>query len=81
MVCRICHEYAGEDEKLLKYSTRHYAHYSCWMKKHSINSFDEVHGIPLWKLRQWPYLQAKEMGLHISLELAVKREERREASL
>lgn len=82
MTCRFCKKDSYEfDQPMLKYSTRHYAHHVCWMKRYGIDSFDPIHGIPLWKLKQFPYLEAKSLGLQHHLAQAIAREEAHEKAL
>lgn len=80
MICRLCRsdEYSIKAKnlgKLFKYSTRHYAHFTCWMKKNGADGFKELSS---WKLKQFPVLPAKELGLLKALEDAVKQAELRE---
>ena len=73
MICRICKKDSGayhDDQRMLKYGVRHYAHYHCWLDKKGINSFD---GLSRWKLRQFPFFSVKEAGLLPILEHAINK--------
>jgi hypothetical protein len=79
MICRICKGYHTHDDRkgrLLKYSTRHYAHFTCWMEKHGADGFKSLSA---WKLKQFPVLPASKLGLLKALEDAVRSAEEREA--
>lgn len=70
MICRICHEYI--EGRGLRYGIRHSAHYVCYMKAKGVQGFDKL---PVWKLRQFPYFPAKELGLLSALEIAIAKAE------
>ena len=68
MICRICKEYKRPDERMLKYSIRHYAHYRCWLDKYGMNSFDNL---SRWQLNQFPFFDVKARSLLPILENAI----------
>ena len=48
-ICRFCHQYAMSD-RLVKYSTRHYAHHGCFLE--AGHTLDELHA---WQVGLFPY--------------------------
>lgn len=60
MVCRFCKKH-DDDDRLLKYGTRHYAHADCFFGS-SGRPFplDDLHD---WQIRNVPYLILKKYGL------------------
>jgi hypothetical protein len=60
--CRLC-GLKGESG-LLKYGVRHYAHLRCLRKAYTDDALKSIlKKIPVWRLRQIPYFEAKELGL------------------
>ena len=68
MICRICKKYKESGERMFKYSTRHYAHYLCYMRSRGADGFKNLSG---FQLRQFPYIPAKELGILPALEKAI----------
>lgn len=70
--CTLCRKHE-DAAKLLKYGVRHYAHLRCLR---DANTADALKGIlsreiPVWRLKQIPYFEAKELGLLPMLRLLV----------
>lgn len=57
--CRCCGERTDADA-LVKYSTRHYAHARCALKKWDVSFFDRL---TPWQASQFPAMIAAEFGL------------------
>ncbi len=55
--CRLCKKY-DDESRMLKYSTRHYAHPDCYFA--AGKSIDRLHE---WQIRNIPYLVLKNRGL------------------
>ena len=53
---------------MIKYSTRHYAHYECYLRARGAEGFKGLSG---WKLKQFPYVITKQLGLLPALENAI----------
>ena len=70
--CRVCgkSEYEQHRFKLVKYSTRHYAHADCALEKWGAAFFDRL--TPWQVAHQFPYMAAREAGL---VDELVKRSE------
>lgn len=62
--CRLCksHENTGGDMKLVKYSTRHYAHAGCALDKWGSEFFNRLTS---HQRDSFPYFTAKRRGLVI----------------
>lgn len=67
--CRVCGNYGSPSgSPMIKYSTRHYAHADCALRKWGAAFFDRL---TPWQLRQFPALAAAEAGLFDELERRV----------
>ena len=66
--CRICKKYCDE-EKMVKYGPRHYAHHRCYL-----DAGKPLSDLPAWKVRQFPYLLLKERGLLAEVEALTAQE-------
>jgi hypothetical protein len=53
--CRFCD---NRDQAMVKYGTRHNAHFKCYLD--AGKSLDDLHA---WQVRQFPYFLLKERGL------------------
>lgn len=62
--CTLCKQQVSTSD-LLKYSVRHYAHLRCLRKAHKDEALKQIlfSQIPVWRLKQIPYFEAKELGL------------------
>ena len=59
--CRFCSEIDNEadrDYAMVKYSTRHYAHFACYLD--AGKKLSDLHS---WQVAQFPYRLLKERGL------------------
>lgn len=72
-ICRVCHEFESTRRlkgdscwKLIKYSTRHYAHADCALKKWGSEFFQRL--TPWQCNNQFPYFVAKKLGFRAELE-------------
>lgn len=54
--CRFCKSMMSDD--LVKYGTRHYAHYKCYL-----DAGKKLEDLRPWQVRQFPYFLLKERGL------------------
>ena len=63
--CRFCHEYVGLG---VKYGTRHYAHYRCYLKAGKLLA--DLHD---WQIVHFPALLLHEYGLLDAAEAAQRR--------
>ena len=54
--CRFCDDW--RDQNLVKYSTRHYAHFKCYL-----DAGKPLEKLPPWQIREFPYFLLKERGL------------------
>ena len=69
--CRFC-EQSDKTDKLIHYSTRHYAHPDCLLKAKGEETWSLLHD---WQLKQFPGLAAARAGLFDSLLNAIKARE------
>lgn len=58
-VCRFCRQWALHTD-MLKYGTRHWAHWVCFFKR---KGFGEMIALQAWQLRHMPVLLTMEAGL------------------
>lgn len=60
--CRICRE-SADTAFLVKYSTRHYAHFPCYL-----DSGHRLNDLPAWQIRRFPYqiLHVRDLLQHAS---------------
>lgn len=56
--CRFCKKWEMEEERLIKYGVRHYAHPTCYLD--AGKSLDDLHA---WQVDNFPYFLLKERGL------------------
>jgi len=54
--CRFCDNW--RDQGLVKYGTRHYAHYRCYL-----DAGKPLSALPKWQVGEFPYFLLKERGL------------------
>lgn len=54
--CRFCGEF-DNDDRMVRYSTRHLAHFSCYLDRKPLSDLKP------WKIRTFPYKLLKERGL------------------
>lgn len=54
--CRFCDNW--QDQGMVKYGTRHYAHFKCYLDAGKL-----VDDLSAWQLSQFPYRLLKERGL------------------
>lgn len=54
--CRFCDNW--RDQGLVKYSTRHYAHYKCYL-----DAGKKLSALPKWQIGEFPFFLLKERGL------------------
>lgn len=54
--CRFCKSPMSSD--LVKYGTRHYAHYACYL-----DAGKKLSDLPAWQIGKFPYFLLKERGL------------------
>jgi hypothetical protein len=59
--CRVCGDCG---ERLIKYSTRHYAHAGCGLEKWGSSFFDRLQS---WQIEQFPCLVAAKHGVNAEL--------------
>jgi hypothetical protein len=69
--CRLCKQ-SDKTNKLIHYSTRHYAHPDCLLKEKGEETWQLLHD---WQLKQFPALAASRAGLFDSLMAAIKARE------
>lgn len=67
--CRFCKE---QDENLIKYNTRHYAHAACGLKVQGAAFLDNLSD---WQCTRFPYFPAKAAGVLTVLEKRIERYE------
>lgn len=79
MTCRYCKKETWEDEEgMVKYGTRHYAHYACFL------DLKGTHGLltlPAWKLRLFPWRIIKERKIEKQMKEALAAAERKDGPL
>ena len=65
--CRVCgnSEYDKTHSKMIKYSTRHYAHWDCALDKWGATFFDRLNQ---WQLGQAPVMLLKRKGLRADFD-------------
>lgn len=75
--CRFCGISSMDGSGMVKYGTRHYAHFRCYL--HAGKTIDNL---PAWKVGEFPYLLLKEYRLldHPKVE-EVRHQEREMAKL
>lgn len=56
--CRFCGISSYDGSGLVKYGTRHYAHFRCYL--HAGKTIDDL---PAWKVGEFPYRLLEERGL------------------
>ncbi len=56
--CRLCDDGIMRDEGMVKYSSRHWAHYRCYLA-----AGKPLSALPAWKVGEFPYFLLKEHGL------------------
>lgn len=66
--CRFCHKVGSE--RMVKYSTRHYAHFECY-----IDAGKQLTDLHDWQILQFPYMLLKDRGLAHVAEAAYDREQ------
>ena len=72
--CRFCKD--DDQNQLVKYEVRHYAHASCLMKAKGAKAFDYFGA---WQLEtQWPYLPVIRAGLQKEFDAALAEAKERE---
>jgi hypothetical protein len=54
--CRFCDDW--RDQGLVKYGTRHYAHFRCYLDRGKA-----LDALPAWRVSTFPYFLLKERGL------------------
>jgi len=54
--CRFCDGFMSQD--LVKYGTRHYAHYDCYL-----DAGKKLADLPGWQVSKFPYFLLKDRGL------------------
>lgn len=73
--CRFCKAHSPDD-KLVHYSTRHWAHWDCYFK-----AGKKITDLTDWQILQAPYRLLKEHGLVAEAEAAQARERELEAKM
>lgn len=56
--CRFCKKFETDSSRLVKYGTRHYAHFKCYL-----DAGKTIDGLSVWQVGQFPYRLLKERGL------------------
>jgi hypothetical protein len=59
--CRFCPKYA-RDHEVVKYSTRHYAHFACYLDHKPLSDLKK------WQIESFPFRLLKERGLMDEVE-------------
>lgn len=54
--CRFCQSMMSDN--LVKYGTRHYAHFDCYL-----DAGKKLGDLPAWQIERFPYFLLKERGL------------------
>jgi hypothetical protein len=67
--CRFCKESIRNDDRAVKYGTRHYAHHTCYLD--AGKSLSDLHE---WQIRQFPYKLLKDRGLLDCAQTLIARE-------
>jgi hypothetical protein len=58
MTCRFCGKSEYDDQKMVHYSTRHYAHHRCYLERKK--PLSDLHD---WQIVRFPYRLLQEFGL------------------
>lgn len=75
--CRFCKKFETDgSNSLVKYGTRHYAHYRCYLE--AGKSLDDLHA---WQLGHFPFRMVRDLGLLPYFEARAENEKRRKAAL
>lgn len=75
MTCRYCKQ--DNRERMVKYGTRHYAHFACFLELKGTEGLKDLHA---WQLRQFPWILVKEKGIEPLMWKLIREKESREAS-
>ncbi len=62
--CRFCDSKMSDD--LVKYGTRHYAHYECYL-----DAGKPLDALPKWQVEKFPYFLLKDRGLLATAEAII----------
>jgi hypothetical protein len=68
--CRFC---SDRNQSMVKYGTRHYAHFKCYLD--AGKSLSDLHA---WQLRSFPYFLLKERGLLDTVKQLLEAAQQRE---
>lgn len=68
MTCRFCKQSGHRDEDFVKYGTRHYAHYSCYL-----NAGKSLSALQDWKILRFPFRLLKQKAEWEAIAMAAYR--------